>query len=142
MTYELITLWCYRTGCVEHTDGIRNGLAFDLTHLDLAGRSFVRAALQLPKSSPSQPLSAIRLTDPSGEAEYGFSVRRPGRSTIDEIMLSPEAIADLQQAAGSFFSVDAACQNCAGDGQALSPDLIRRVRLVAVAAVAENQAAA
>jgi hypothetical protein len=57
-------------------------------------------------------------------------------------MLSPEAIADLQQAAGSFFSVDAACQNCAGDGQALSPDLIRRVRLVAVAAVAENQAAA
>jgi len=142
MTYELITLWCYRTGCVEHADGIRNGLAFDLTHLDLTSRSFVRASLQLPKASPSQPLSTIRLTDPSGEAEYGFSVRRPGRSTIDEIMLSAEALEDLQQAAGSFFSVDAACQDSVGDEQALSPDVVRRVRLVAVAAVAEQVAAA
>ena len=141
MTYELITLWSYRTGCIESGDAVRTGLAFDLTHVDLTGKLFVRAALQLPART-SEPIGAIRLSDPAGEVIYGKSNRRPGRAAVDEIVLSIEAIADLQQAAGAFFTLDAACEDVAGDPQSLSPEVARRIRLIAVAAVADSLVAA
>ena len=119
MSQELIPLWGYRTGSVENARRIRHAFAFDLTRIDLRDRAIVSAALRLPEAADDQAVVAVELTDPSAQVCYG-EAHRARRADLTQVPLSAEAISDLQNAAGGFFSVDAVLEGMVGEPQGLT----------------------
>ena len=140
MTQAFISLAGYRTGGVETSNRIRTGLAFDLTDLDLCGRSLLSAALHI-ETGPGTRTSAVRLTDPSDEAVYGHIDRAPAPTDAFNVALTTDAITDLSQASGAFFVVDAELLDESGEPQRLPVDTARHTLVLVVAEAAQLVAA-
>jgi hypothetical protein len=129
---HLITLWSCGTGSVERPDAIRTGLAFDLRNVDLRGRSLRHAALQLPIGPCRLPIESIRLSDPSGVVAYGQDTQSDRQGAIQTIPLTAVAVADLQEASGAFFALDASCWSRSGEPLRLPRSVVGDIRLVAL----------
>lgn len=142
MEYDLITLWAYRTGAVENATTIRNGLAFDLTQVDLRDRALLRASLHLPKGLRSREISEVRLSDPGREVGYGRAGGREHLDAVGQVALNAVAIADLRQASGAFFSLDVILENAAGVAQWLPAEDAKGIMVTAIAEVAARAVAA
>lgn len=144
MTCERVTLVGCGTGRIETPAAIRHSLAFDLRHIDLRGRSLIRAMLQWPATIAYTPIRSVRLSDPGSEVEYGNDGGQSGPTgaALQAIDLTADALADLQQASGAFFALDAVCQDDHGDPVSLPDAIARQVWVVAIEHVPNEQAAA
>jgi hypothetical protein len=144
MSCKFIVISGYRTGGTEDAKTIRNSFAFDLTNVDLRDCDVVSAALPVMCGVGAAPTASILLSDPSARTPYGHAVNPSFSSAgVNWVPLTPDAIADLEQASGGFFSVDAVVEDLAGHPQRLSSARTPCVlRLNVVAALAERTAAA
>ena len=142
MSHESITLRGYHTGSLETPKTIRNGFAFDLRSLDLRDRAVVSAALQLRRGVELRANSTVQLSDRSNQCAYGRFMGSPRPSGGIRIPLTPDAIADLQQASGGFFTVDAICEGGNGQPQPLSISAAQPVVALLVAEAVDSVAAA
>ena len=143
MGCEFIGISGYRTGDVEDAKTIRSRFAFDLTNLDLRGRVVVSATLPLMHEVGAEPTATIRLSDPSARSAYGHLDNAPsGRATWIWVPLTADAIADLEQASGGFFSLDAVLEDLEGHPQRLGNTGAPSLLLVGVADLAERSSVA
>ena len=141
MAYESIALQGYNTGGVKTPNTIRRGFAFDLTSVDLRDRVVVSATLQLRRTVGSTATSTVQLTDPANQCAYG-RVAGTSRLGAIRIPLTADAIADLQQAGGGFFAVDAMCEGGTGESQRFPIGAGQPVVVLVVADAVGNAAAA
>ena len=141
MAHESITLRGYHTGGLETPTTIRNGFAFDLRSIDLRDRVVVSASLQLRRGVEAEATSSVQLTDPSNQCAYG---RFEGTSSLGAIRipLTADAIADLQQAGGGFFVVDAMCESATGEPRRLPVSAVSPVVVLSMADAIGSAAAA
>jgi hypothetical protein len=142
MTHELITLAGYRTGGVESPTSIRHGFAFDLTGVNLRDRVVVSAELHLRPGSGSPATATVRLSDRADQVAYGQSARASASDDVIRVPLTADAIADLRQAGGGFFAVDAAIDDVAGKPQRLPSTSAHQILVRAVEENARVAAAA
>jgi hypothetical protein len=85
MANERIPLLGYRTGSVETHWFVRHAFAFDLTRINLRGRTLVSARLQLPRSRATDDVSAVVLSDPSTSASFGRELGRARRQATRRV---------------------------------------------------------
>jgi hypothetical protein len=102
MSQDSIRVVGLSTGAVITPNTILNSVSFDLSAVDLGGRTIVAATLHLPSV---RPRSTVAVTDPSEQANYGRAICRGHESTA-RVQLSAEAVRDLRCATGWFFSVN------------------------------------
>jgi len=141
MAHELLTLKGFRTGGVESPTSIRNSFAFDLTRVNLRGRSLISADLHVRPDAGSSATATLRLSDRADELAYGTSVHEPPSDAFIRVPLTTDAIADLRQASGGFFSVDATVEDTAGRAQVLPSTAAHYILVLALAEAAHVAAA-
>ena len=139
MTHQFLPFRGYRTGRVEKVGNIRQSLAFDLTAIDFHGRTIVGAALHLPAIGAAGVWS-LRLSDPANQMDYG-AVHSSG-SGETQVVFSTDALCDLREAAGGYFSVDAVVGDGIDVDELFSDSALESASLVIVAAPAVMAAAA
>jgi len=137
MAQEVIAFWGIRVASVESTKTIRHTFAFDLRDVDFRKRPILSAVLEWP-AALARDASGVNLSDPGHRVRYG-SARHQGESPVNYVELSRTAIADLQGAAGAFFSVDAEFDD--DEPLCLAGWAERRLILFAVAEAASGIAA-
>jgi hypothetical protein len=142
MTHELLTLKGFRTGGLESPTSIRNSFAFDLTRVNLCDRLVVSADLHVRQEPGSPATATLRLSDPADRLAYGECVHVPASDGFIRVPLTADAITDLQQATGGFFSIDAAAEDAGGAPQLLASTAAHYTLVLAVAEAAHVAAAA
>ena len=140
MAQEVIALWGVRVASVERDARIRHSFAFDLRDVDLRHRPLRSAALEWP-AAVTPDATRVRLSDPSQRVLYGLG-RPADEWPLSHVELSPAAVADLQRAAGAFFSVDAEFDADACGPSCLAGRAEQRLVLFAIADVASGTEAA
>ncbi len=137
MALTYIPVRAYSTGARETLNSLYQGLAFDLTEVDLREREVIGASLQLSDPASYFSSATVRFSEPTGERNYGeFHLR-----DLFNRSLNPDAIADLQEAAGGFFWLDAMFQDAGGQPLPVTPGAATYVLLLAVADIAAAAAA-
>jgi hypothetical protein len=126
----------HHVGSMRGAGGVRHVIAFDLTGVAPSCWSPQDSVLEVAVAGLAPRPGRLRLLDDNFRA-YG-TYRLVGRAEAPRAMLeldlTPRALADLEQAAGGFYSVVLALGNAASPDAAVEPVL--RVRPAVARAVA------
>jgi hypothetical protein len=127
---DVIAVQGYRTGTVHTRVAKRTSFVFDLTKVNLGSADLLCGVLQLTVRAGTAAL--VSLVDPSGQTAYGtVSVDSRSQGTT-RIPLTAAAVADLEQAGGGLFSVDAIFHDAHGRTGASSVVDVSRLVLTTV----------